>query len=42
VAGSFLLFNDVTRKRRRLDHRWNVDDVQQDMIKAFKAKYDMK
>jgi ribonuclease Z len=25
-----------------LDHRWNVDDVQQDMIKAFKAKYNMK
>ncbi len=25
-----------------LDHRWNVDDVQQDMIKAFKEKYNMK
>ena len=25
-----------------LDHRWNVDDVQQDMIKAFKKKYNMK
>ena len=24
-----------------LDHRWNVDDVQQDMIKAFKKKYNM-
>ena len=24
-----------------LEHRWNVDDVQQDMIKAFKKKYNM-
>jgi ribonuclease Z len=25
-----------------LEHRWNVDDVQQDMIKEFKKKYNMK
>jgi ribonuclease Z len=25
-----------------LEHRWDVDDVQQDMIKAFKTKYKMK
>lgn len=25
-----------------LDHRWNVDDVQQEMIKEFKAKHNMK
>ena len=24
-----------------LDRRWNVDDVQQEMIKAFKEKYNM-
>jgi len=25
-----------------LEHRWNVDDVQQDMIKEFKEKYNLK
>ena len=25
-----------------LEHRWNVDDVQQDMIKEFKTKHNMK
>jgi len=25
-----------------LERRWNVDDVQQDMIKEFKKKYNIK